>query len=82
VLRRGWEGQEFDRKNPKKAAPILVNELQLEELKTQVEMYEMEKKTALAQKKDGEIGHSSRQTDLSGATMGSQGTEKPGVTAS
>jgi hypothetical protein len=30
VLNRGWEGREFDRKNPHRAAPVLTNRAELE----------------------------------------------------
>jgi hypothetical protein len=32
VIRRGWEGQEFDRKHPRKAAPLLTSRTELEAL--------------------------------------------------
>ncbi|PVG02941.1 hypothetical protein CPB86DRAFT_724359 [Serendipita vermifera] len=80
VLKRGWEGQEFDRKYPKKAAPVLVNERELVTLKEQVEAYELEKKAALEQKASEGVVTSSQNPDLSGATMGSQKPQE--VTAS
>jgi hypothetical protein len=32
VIRRGWEGQEFDRTHPRKAAPLLTSRTELEAL--------------------------------------------------